>query len=52
MEKEGKGREKQQCGIACFKILTFLASYFNPNIKVTQATSKKEQERHMLPMGV
>ena len=35
IEKEGKGREKQQCGIACSKILPFVSSYFNPNIKVT-----------------
>ena len=35
LEKEGKGRERQQCHLVCSKALGSNASYFNPNIKVT-----------------
>ncbi len=35
IEKEEKGREMEQCHVACSKIIGFNASYFNPKIKVT-----------------
>ena len=35
IEKEGKGRERQQCHVVCSKGLGRNASHFNPNIKVT-----------------
>jgi Family of unknown function (DUF6125) len=35
LEKEGKGRERQHCHLACQRIISLNASHFNPNIKVT-----------------
>ena len=35
LEKEGKGREKRQCQEVEPRILSVIAGYFNPNIKIT-----------------
>ena len=35
LEKEGKGREREHCRVACSKIISRHTSNFNPNIKVT-----------------
>ena len=34
LEKEGTGRERQQCRVVCSRIIGFNTSHFNPNIKV------------------
>lgn len=35
LEREGKGRERQECHLVCQKVFNLDAHFFNPDIKVT-----------------